>query len=119
MELIRTRTYPGLIHSRLYPILTIPSFNKVNTTDSILDLNISGYVCSCNSSVNDFSVYNLKHFPGCVLPALPSFLRGREYGVVERLGGKGIERKGGLKKKVQFPFKRVKLKVTELQSENN
>jgi hypothetical protein len=39
--------------------------------------------------------------------------------VVERLGGKGVERKGGLKKKVQFPSIRVKLKVTELQSETN
>jgi hypothetical protein len=45
---------------------------SVRTTDDRLDLRISGYEFSYNSFSNAFSVYNLKHLPGLVLPARPA-----------------------------------------------
>jgi hypothetical protein len=51
----------------------MPSLSKVSTTPAKLLLNISGYVSSISSSLYELSVYNLKHFPGLVLPALPYF----------------------------------------------
>ena len=50
----------------------MPSLMSVSTTVSIRDRRISGYVCSCSSSLKLRSVYRRKHFPGCVRPARPA-----------------------------------------------
>ena len=50
----------------------MPNFNKFKTTLVILDLKISGIEDFFNSFSYDSSVYNLKHLPGFVLPALPA-----------------------------------------------
>ena len=68
---IRVSGAGGSIKSKCTKSL-IPSFNKVKTTLARFERKISGYVSSINSSLNDFSVYNRKHFPGRVLPALPA-----------------------------------------------
>lgn len=50
----------------------MPNLSNVSTTELRFDLKISGYVFSLSSFSNALSGYNLKHFPGLVLPALPA-----------------------------------------------
>lgn len=65
---MRNRTNEIMAHTKS----SIPSFFNCNTTLPRLDRKISGYVLSCISFLYAFSVYNLKHFPGLVLPARPA-----------------------------------------------
>lgn len=50
---------------------SMPSLSSVSTTVSMRERRISGYVCTCSSSVKERSVYSRKHLPGRVLPARP------------------------------------------------
>jgi len=51
---------------------SIPSFLSCKTTEPRFERRISGYVLSCISCLNAFSVYSRKHLPGLVRPALPA-----------------------------------------------